>query len=166
MKSTRTASNGKMIKPSPVLCKIPVFSRTCTSPCTPLTSRLRRRAASLIANGPAPVIVRNNSQRFVVMTWKSNSGVAKANARALLPARECSLRTAFDFLERGDFERHSFHFSVSMLQRHSKNRLTVSRDQRIYRAFRPVRCADGRLCPLHYRNAEPKLSLRRAPTDI
>ena len=26
---------------------------------------------------PALVIVRNNSQRFAVMTWKSNSGVAK-----------------------------------------------------------------------------------------
>jgi len=26
---------------------------------------------------PAPVIVRINSQRFAVMSWKSNSGVAK-----------------------------------------------------------------------------------------
>jgi hypothetical protein len=60
---------------------------------------------------------------------------SKANAGALLSARERSLSTAFDFLERGDFERHSFHFSVSMLQRHSINRLTVSRDQRIYNAL-------------------------------
>jgi hypothetical protein len=39
---------------------------------------------------------------------------SKANTGALLSARECCLTTPFDFLQRGDFECYSFHFSVTM----------------------------------------------------
>jgi hypothetical protein len=53
----------------------------------------------------------------------------KANPCTLLSAPECILPTTFNIFERCDFERHSFHFNVSMLQRHSRNRLTVSLDQ-------------------------------------
>jgi hypothetical protein len=70
---------------------------------------------------------------------------AESNAGALFPACQCSLSTAFYFLERGDFERRSFHFSASMLQRHSRNRLAASRDRRIYSAFPHCRHADGPL---------------------
>ena len=48
MISTRTASNGKMIKPSSVLCRIPAFSSACTSPCPPPPRRFRRRMKNLL----------------------------------------------------------------------------------------------------------------------
>src|ERR1035437_3976887 len=51
-KSTCTASYGNSIFPSAVLSSTPQASRACTSPCTALTSRPARRAASRMVTGP------------------------------------------------------------------------------------------------------------------
>src|SRR5712675_333076 len=108
MISTRTASNGKITKPSSVLCKIPAFSSACTSPCTPFTSRSPRRLSD--RERPRPCHRPQQFPAFCRHDLEKQFRGSKANAGTLLPARECGLSAAFDFLERGNFERHSFHF--------------------------------------------------------
>src|SRR6185503_8367855 len=76
-KLTRTASKGKTIRPPSSFRRMPTSSRACTSPCTALTSRSTRRAASRRVTGPAPVSAESNSHRFWVSTLNSRAGVSK-----------------------------------------------------------------------------------------
>src|SRR5450755_2230244 len=78
MNSTLTASNGKMTPPPSARSSTPAFSSAVTSPCTALTSRPTRRAASRMETGPTPHSALSNSHRFAVSTCQSNSGDAKA----------------------------------------------------------------------------------------
>src|SRR5450759_2674207 len=52
----------------------------------------------------------------------------EANPRPLFFGLECVSSATLNIFERCYFERQSFHFNVSMLQRHSRNRLIVSQD--------------------------------------
>src|ERR1035437_4476952 len=89
----------------------------------------------------------------------------KTDPRPLFSTLECISSTTLNIFERCYFERHSFHFNVSMLQRHSRNLLIVSQGLRSYSASRQCQCADGHLCPPHCRNAGHKLNPRLVPTD-
>jgi len=75
--STFTASNGKTMRPASVRSRTPALRSAVTSPCTALTSRPTRRAASRIDTGPAPQRALSSAHRFGVNTRQSNSGVAK-----------------------------------------------------------------------------------------
>src|SRR4030067_1035666 len=63
--------------PSSVFDNTPAFSNAITSPCTALTSRSTRRAASRMDMAPAPVIVFRHSPRLPDTTLNSNSGDSK-----------------------------------------------------------------------------------------
>src|SRR5665811_2057524 len=49
----------------------------------------------------------------------------EANPRPLFSTLECVSSAMLNIFERCYFERHSFHFNFSMLQRHSRNLLIV-----------------------------------------
>ena len=78
MNSTLIASNGNMILPPSVRSRTPTFSSAVTSPCTALTSRPTRRAASRMDTGPMPHGALSNSHRVAFRTCQSNSGDANA----------------------------------------------------------------------------------------
>jgi len=61
---TRIASKGKTIKPSLVFCRIPAFRSCMHVAMYPLHVAIDATRASLIASGPAPVIVPQQFQRF------------------------------------------------------------------------------------------------------
>src|SRR4030067_126494 len=63
--------------PSSVFDNTPAFSSAVTSPCTALTSRSTRRAASRMDMAPAPVIAFSSSQRLPDSTLNNSSGVSK-----------------------------------------------------------------------------------------
>src|SRR5471032_1811456 len=77
MNSIFTVSYGNTMPPPSARSSTPAFSSAVKSPCTALTSRPTRRAASRIDTGPAPQSALSNSQRLAVRTFQSNSGVAK-----------------------------------------------------------------------------------------
>src|SRR5665647_2677838 len=76
-KSTCTASYGNSILPSAVLSSTPHASKACTSPCTALTSRPVRRAASRMVTGPAPLRAWIRSNRFPPKVCISDCGEEK-----------------------------------------------------------------------------------------
>jgi len=63
------------------------------SPCTDLTSRPTRRAASRMETGPAPHSAFSSSQRFAVSSFHRSSGEAKLMRAALSRSRVFQTRT-------------------------------------------------------------------------
>ena len=106
--------------PSAVFCRMPAAMSAVTSPCTALTSRPTRRAASRIDRGPPPAMARTSSQRFAVISRNKSSGVAKLmRAPCFLPSK--ASRARLDLVAAGDRKRHRLHVIASATSRVGKS---------------------------------------------